>query len=331
MHCKDLVHSRCLLDEWLWVSRWMVYGLYSISPFIKPKYLIWSLRVLLAGVFYVWEREEARHPRHLAPQSAKVTATASWITISHTHLASAGIITQGQKAWQSPVTVLSGVLCGERHGDLTDESIKIMPKAFSESDYGDGFKEHVYCSRSAALGIILGTYQMCLMSLCSCNKLRGKSHTSGWKAIDCLRGGGGDRGGTGDGNLLALTGPPALAGGEWELHHLGEGGHALWCDLGSQLLLQSIIVSLSGTGVPTVLFPEEIARVSMCYGKSTDLPRSYLLIHSFGRVTCCLCWEAGRASASISTSQAAPEFPFRHPSIQSPGHRRSSPACLPSW
>lgn len=191
MHCKDLVHSRCLLDEWLWVSRWMVYGLYSISPFIKPKYLIWSLRVLLAGVFYVWEREEARHPRHLAPQSAKVTATASWITISHTHLASAGIITQGQKAWQSPVTVLSGVLCGERHGDLTDESIKIMPKAFSESDYGDGFKEHVYCSRSAALGIILGTYQMCLMSLCSCNKLRGKSHTSGWKAIDCLRGGGG--------------------------------------------------------------------------------------------------------------------------------------------
>lgn len=127
-------------------------------------------------ILHIRERDEARHPWCLVPQSAKVTATASWVTSSHVHLASAGIITQGQKAWQSTVTVLSGVLHGERHGDLTVESIKIMLNACSESLYGDGLEEHAYCSCSAALGIILGTYQMCPMSLCSNTKIIGGNH-----------------------------------------------------------------------------------------------------------------------------------------------------------
>lgn len=92
-----------------------------------------------------------------------------------------------------------------------------MLNAFSESVCRDGLEEQVYCSHSSALGIILGTYLMCLMSLCSCTKIIGGNHTPTFAIqvgpellIAYLVG---DGGGRGDGDLLAPT----------VLHPWGEG------------------------------------------------------------------------------------------------------------
>lgn len=86
-----------------------------------------------------------------------------------------------------------------------------------------------------------------------------------------------------------------------------------------------------GLGVPTVPFPEEIARVSICLAQLPQIrPWAYhLFIHSFGRVKRCLCWDVSRASASASASQAAPGFSFQE--FQAPEYWRSAeqPSCLP--
>lgn len=94
---------------------------------------------------------------------------------------------------------------------------------------------------------------------------------------------------TGDGISLPLR--------EKHERTYGEKGSCsiLWS--GSRLLIQSLCCFFStGLGVPMVPFPEEIARISICLAPSW-LWGHHLFIHSFGRVTGCLCGYISRASA----------------------------------
>lgn len=70
----------------------------------------------------------------------------------------------------------SSVLCGEKQEDFKVESIKTLLNACSELVSGDGLEDYSMCS--AALGIILGTCQMCVRSCHSCTEFIGGSHIS---------------------------------------------------------------------------------------------------------------------------------------------------------
>lgn len=175
---------------------------------------------------------------------------------------------------------------------------------------------------------------MCLMSLCSCTKIIGGNHTPPFAIqvgrellIAYLVG---DGGGRGDGDLLVPT----------VLHPWGEGNKRCVI-LGEGVMLCGVTSTANSCFKVYIvlLIRNWSSRCPISRGNSQgfhvlssrDLTKGYhLLIRSFGRVTCCLCGDASRASASVSTSQAVPSFPFRHPSIQSAGRRRSGPACLPS-
>ena len=166
------------------------------------------------------------------------------------------------------------------------------------------FVEHCLCS--AARGVTLGT---CQMSQITVQRVVSGRWMMWW----------GMEGGRADGISLPLREKRELCyGGERLMLH---------CVIWQQTTDSKLILFLPlGPGILMVPFPEETVRVSICLAPQSWLWGHHLFIHSFGRVTVCLCWYVSRASAFVSASRLHLGFPFRNCSPQSTGVQLSGPS-----